>query len=514
MADISATPRQNEPDRTAATRGQPVSDSAPPWSLLVCADLGYHSLEPRKLLAADWGRFFAEANVRITGTVPSAVGQPSFDVELRPNSLDDLSPSGLPESLPHIRELVRLRDILLSVGGTMSVPEALETIEKEQGGGSLRERARGVLEYALRSPGSGSDVSSETFAAILEQIEAVIEGDIRRCAEQPFFNNRRAAWLALRQLATAAGRSASFAIRVCSGSRAAITEHFDAILNQCANDGLPPDLVLWDYPVSITMPDMKALSHLAAITDRHDAMLLSSIAADEPLVESMVSEDTTGELLLEEHYVPLRRLRANPAARSIVLSGPPVLLDPAATPPALAGAAWLVTHDIERLLIDGASPLQTAMPSGEDLERNFQFVLANTVRVPSHIAREAASYGLVLLSDGMRAGQVALPTLVNPDMAATHSAHFGYNLLLNHLRRLTRRRIATTPAEERGELQRGIRDLLLSALAPYRILLSDRAVQIGIQDDTVTIDISCDRSLSKFPLRFQVSLSSNQGDPS
>ncbi len=514
VADTSAAPRQNEPGKSAGQRTHFAGDAAPPWCLLVCADLGYRSQEPAKLLAADWGRFFTEAGVRVNGTVPSGVGQPSFDVALRPATLDDLSPSRLTDTLPHLKKLVRLRDILLSVGDGMSVPEALDAVEAEQTAASLHERARGALEYELRSTKGKSGVSPDSFASILEQIEAVIEGDTRRCAEQPFFNDRRAGWIALRQLTTAAGRSATFAIQVYSASRDAMTEEFDDILDQCARQGHSPDLVLWDYPVAITMQHMKTLSRLAAAADRHDAMLLTSIADNEPLLESMVSEDSTGELLLEEHFVPLRRLRANPAARAIVLAGPPVLLDPGATPPAQAGAAWLVAHDIERLLIDGASPLETAMPSGEDLERNFQFVLANTIRIPSHIAKDAASYGLALLSDRMRAGQVALPTLVNPDMAETHSARFGYNMLLNHLRRLTGQQIAALPTTEARDVEQNVRELIAGALAPYRILLSDRAVQVTIREKTLIVDIHCDRNVAEFPLRFQVSLPPNQGESS
>ncbi|MBD3240719.1 MAG: hypothetical protein GF331_09060 [Chitinivibrionales bacterium] len=511
MADTEA---RSDRSSAAAPRGRQ-SSAAPPWSMLVCADLGYLSLEPAKLLAADWGRFFADAKVRIEGTVPAGVGQPSFSVELNPATLDDLSPSKLAESLPHLQGLVQLRDTLLSVGDGLTVADALEVIEREQEGGGLRERARGLLESELRSMRGESRVASDKLASILEQLEAAIEGDTRRCVQQGFFNDRRAAWLALRQLATAAGRSSSFAIRVCSGPRDTMTGHLGDILTQCARKGDSPDMVLWDYPVNINMRDMKALSHLAAETDAHDAMLLSSLAEDEPLVQSMVSEDNTGELLLEEHFVPLRRLRANPAARCIVLSGPPVLLDPQGTPPAQAGAAWLVAHDIERLLIDGASPLETTMPSGEDLERNFQFVLANTVRIPPHIAEEAASHGLVFLSDGMRAGQIALPTLVNPDMAETHSAHFGYNLLLNHLRRLTKQRIAATPNafDDPDELQRALHEQILGTLAPYRIVTSDRAVRVSVVDTTVTVDVNCDRNLADSPLHFELSLSS-QGDPS
>jgi hypothetical protein len=162
---------------------------------------------------------------------------------------------------------------------------------------------------------------------------------------------------------------------------------------------------------------------------------------------------------------------------------------------------------VERILIDGACPLDATIPSSEDLERNFNFTLAEAARVPTHLADEAGESGLVLLSEDSRTGRHPLHTVVNPDVSAAHFAHFGYNLLINRLQRQVERWVADAGvADARAIDPRQLREYVVAVLAPYRVLASERSVRVSRVDNTMRIDVDIDKNFGDFPVDLRVSV--------
>jgi hypothetical protein len=269
---------------------------------------------------------------------------------------------------------------------------------------------------------------------------------------------------------------------------------------------LSPDVVLWDYPVRFTMPQMKQLAHLLAAAEAHQTMVLAPIADDEPLVTAMGSAESIRPMVADEEYIPFRRLRRNPAARCLGLCGPAALLSSEeSTEPVHVTAPWLLAQDMVRLIMDGASPLDVAVPSGEDMERNFQYNLPEGNAITLESASEAAESGLIVLSGSSASGpRLPLTSFADRDVSGEAAGHFGYNLLLNRAERLCRQRLDDNRDGALGaDRVADLRQFLLGQLSPYRVLSSERGVRVSDSGNgELTVDVDIDRTLGDFPMRF------------
>lgn len=305
---------------------------------------------------------------------------------------------------------------------------------------------------------------------------------------------------ALRVLAATAGTSGSFKLALFSATAAQMPARLASVLSHATTGGFAADMVLWDYPVGLSMADMKSLTMVGYAAELNRALVLASLDGREQLVDAAMHEESIRGLLRDDYSVPLRRLRHNPVSRFLVLCAPPLRLAGEQSPSSPIGGAWLVAHDLERMMIDSVSPLHAQVPSQEEFDRSFQFTLTETHRVAPEVMREAHEAGLILLSDRPSEHRFPLRTLAYPELCGDSGHLAGHHLLRGRLYRLCRSWLSSPSASPAR-----LRDYLASVAAgPLHLSSSDRAVRVSTEGTRIVVEVTLDRTLGGQSITFDI----------
>ncbi len=496
VSELSRQLEQSPVAGSGASQSVLPRPSMPPWHVLVCAGLGYEDLDPHPVDNTTWDEFMASRGAALK---LDRHGETCHQVR----ALADLRAESFEPLVPGTAALAQLQRVLGGLlDGTLNDARAGDEIRAVSGGGPLRTR----ILNALAAPHATASDRHDALVRLAAETAAIRTQELRRLLEQPGINGPRGAWMALRHLVSAAGTSGACTVRVCSASRERMEQSLQAVLESCTSAACAPDMLVWDYPLHIVMTDMKALAHVASLAATHSVMVLASVARDEPLVDSAMNEESIRELLLDDSQVPLRRFRRNADSRFVTLCAPRVRVDTSQLPAPECGSAWLVAHDVVRMLVDGGSPLAAMVPAGEELEKSFQFTVSGNRAIDPGVVLEGHQAGLVLLSDRGE-GHLPLCTIVNPDVHGREATLFGYELLRARLQRLCRAHAGHwAPDAAPSAAAQDLKEYLLTLSGPLHLGASERAVRTGTDSRTVWAEVSADGAADLPPLRITVDI--------
>lgn len=523
------------------------STEGQPWVILVCSDLGCTTGGAERISAATLNEFLSTNSVVISG--PVTTGLPDdiepFHIEYRVTDIKDFSPAVLAEKLPllgqlrsaavHldaisrkkvaaadgfaqltamnlpqsiIRQLGTLRPKLAggtvpAGGGTATVPSKVDSILSMIDVGDPDASEENTPPAAVQPKdfvAALTESAEEPFssAALLkcrESIDRLITTLGETVSAQPFFKAAAGSWQALKSLLKIAGRNRDVNIFMHAASFDAAQRHFSDALSSCAAQCGVPDLVVWDYPVTIDTASMQQLEHVGAQADRYKTLAVVSLDHRDDLYRKIVDREPLKPVIEQPAYIPLRRLQEADAARCIALCAPD-----ASIPRGLSGketaitGGWILAMQWLSSVIELSSPFHLQNSSQQVLD-TFAFP-----KLDSEVVFDANRSGITVL----RPGTTTSPRVLFGD-AETPYGSLLFNVLVNRTARLAAEWVGAQDRSVAAENAAPVlEEFLRTELEPYHILSSSGAVSVAVTEQQslqVTIDSSV--TVAGFPVQFQ-----------
>lgn len=528
-----------------------------PWNILVCADLGYTSSEPRRVLVSEWKEFVGNQGAVISGTVRDPFAGHDVYVEYPMRALQDLSDTALSANVAHIAPVETLRNTLAEVlEGTLDRNEALGRVRNAAPQTPAHREAQTLLAApgrasqappasagnaasvdrildsiatpeetasdkpksdenkpvdALMAAASDSDASlpRRKIASLSARLDNAVKEQLRALHSAPFMRAAAGSWMSLRELTRTIGRGSQVRLHVFSGAAEETAEKLSSVVRPMLKQGDMPDLILWDYPVRFTTAQMELARQVAETADKYKAMVLMPVDEQEPVIESMAGADTLKGIVDDSVLIPFARLRRNAASRCVALCAPAVKLrSDQITVPAVAGLPWLMLKRIVAALLEDSTPFEVRLPQGSGWDADSLFA-GPVIDITPDIAGEAAGVGLTVAAKGGNPHEApTLTTLVDTEVADEPYTHFGYNLLVNRTSRIAARFVMESAEHQDGTTQvPALREFLLAELEPYGIFTSKNDLRITTTEPhRICIVAQSEATLGEHPIRMQIEL--------
>jgi predicted component of type VI protein secretion system len=535
----------------------PRAQQGEPWNILVFSDLRFKTASPLRITIAEWNDIMKSGNIVLAGAVkgvPDEKSAPLY-IEHGVSSMKDFSAESLKNNAAFIGFSRVLETLTRLMEGTTSMDEARRSIESASLPPEERATVRSLLDMSAPAAGSsprptqaGSPLdkilsmvdmgaasppppdqplphtaTESLFASITGNsagitdksgIEAYIQKGntllrqrLAAVQSQPFFSSVNASWQCLRYCAKIIGRSKEIRLHVFSAPREEAQETFAKVLTECVDTAGVPDIILWDYGVSFTNAHMEGAAALAEAADKYKCMLLAPLSLDDPLFTELKDRDTIAPLFREPRFLPLKKLRANVAARCLCLCGPDMILQDS-QPAVAARGCWPIAIRWLEMLVSGANPFAIAVPGAfieSLLETNADF----DRKVSPYIRKEAADHGGLTLFDAapMSSTLDRIMTAIDPSIAGDAYGSCAFNFLVNRIARLSALRLmGRQPSAARETLAADLREFLYNELAAYRVCTSQEQVSVRAKEMEVEIEINSDIIVGGVPARFSFSL--------
>ncbi len=518
-----------------------------PWVVLVCSDLGCTTDGAERISAAILNDFLSTNSVVISGPVQTGLPEDiePFHIEYRVTDIKDFSLGALAEKLPLLGQLrsaaVLLDDIsrkkvaaadgfaqLTAMNLPQSVIRQLGTLRPKLAGGTVpagggTPTAPSKVDSILSMIDVGDPDASEEnappaagqpkgfVAALTESAEEPFSSAaLLKCREsidrliatlgetvsaQPFFKAAAGSWQALKSLLKIAGRNRDINIFLHAAPFDAAQRHFSDALSSCAAQNGVPDLVVWDYPVTIDTASMQQLEHIGAQADRYKTVAVVSLDRRDDLYRKIIDREPLKPVIEQPACIPLRRLQKADAARCIALCAPD-----ASIPRGLSGkestitGGWLLAMQWLSSVVELSSPFH--------LQNSSQMVLDTFAfpKLDSEVVFDANRCGITVL----RPGTTTSPRVLLGDSATPYGSLL-FNLLVNRTARLAAEWVgAQDRSVAAGNAAPMLEEFLRMELEPYHILSSSGAVSVAVTEQQslqVTIDSSV--TVAGFPVQFQ-----------
>jgi hypothetical protein len=523
----------------------PSSARQKPWVVMICSDLGFSAERPQRFTAAALNELLSTHTVVIEGTVET--GLPAdvapFHVEYRVTDVKDFSVASLAEKLPLLQNLKRASSLLDDISrkrstasegfkeiAMMNLPQSIVQLLgaiMPKGGTAAADAVRSRTAAAtaeIDSILSMMDVGAESaapaaapappadfVAAFTENAHSEFSASaLLRCKEsidrlvatlgatvaaQPFFKAAYGSWNALKTLLKLIGRNRDVHCYVHAAPYDAAQRHFADALGVCAAESGVPDLVVWDYPVSIDTATMQQLEHIGSIADRFKTIAVTALDYHDDLYKKIVGREPLGPVIEQPAYIPFRRLRESGASRCLALCAPDAVVQRSASGQEVAvSGAWLLALQWITSCVELSAPfhLQNSSITVFDV---FAFP-----KIPSEVVFDAYRCGLtVIRPNGTTSPRVAFGSDDSP------YGSLLFNLVVNRTARLAAKWIdgqdRSVPCATAAPV---LEEFLRAELEPYHILSSSDAVTVAVvQQQSLQVTVDSSVTVAGFPVKFQ-----------
>ena len=522
---------------SGATAPARASTEKHPWVLLVCSDLGCTTNGAQLISAATFNEFLSTNRVIVSGNVTSDLPDDiePFHVEYRITDVKDFSPATLAGKLPLLQQLERVSALLDAVfrkkmtttegfrqitamnlpqsivrllGGirpasdraaaseasapSSKVDSILSMMDVGDTGEAPAPAASQPADFvaALTEHGTGN-VSSSALLKCKETVDRLVATLGETVARQPFFKTAEGSWNALRTLCKIAGRNRDVHIFVHSAPFDAAQGHFSDAISTCA-----PDLVVWDYPVTIDTASMQQLEPLGDQADRYKTVAVVALDHHDDLYRKIVDREPLEPVVGQPAFIPLRRLQASGAARCLALCAPDgtVLRGQSGREITVAGC-YLLAMQWLTSVVEPGSPFHLQNSSQQILD-TFVFP-----KLSSEVVFDAHRCGITVL----RPGSTTVPRVLLGDADSPYSSLL-FNLVVNRTARLAAQWIGLQDSSVAAEqASPALGEFLRLELEPYHIL-SSGAVSVAVVDrQSLQVTIDSSETVAGFPVKFQFS---------
>ncbi len=518
------------------------SQQQQPWVVLICSDLGFVSKGPQRVSAATLNEFLTATEVTINGTVE--VGLPAdiapFYIEYCIQDVKDLSPSSLPDKLPYLQRLksaskllddisrkriassegfrqiasmqlpqsiVRILGTVVPAGGNSTgttphtpssskIDSILSMIDVEDARVTAPAKAPPADFVAALTEGGNREFSPSALLSSKEAIDNLIAELCAVIIAQPFFKAANSSWNALKTLLKIAGRSRDIHFFVHAAPFDAAERHIGDAIAGCGAESGIPDLVIWDYPVSMDTATMQQLEQVGSFADRYKTVVVASLDYHDDLYKKILDREPLRTVLEHPAYIPFKRLKETAQARCLALCLPDALMqrNQSGQEIAIAGA-WLFVFQWLTSVIENSSPFHLQNDSIAALD-GFAFP-----KLSNESAADADQCAITLL----RPNSTTTPHV----LLDTNDTPYGsllFNLLVNRTARLAAGWIGKQEKSLSCEMAApAIEHFLQMELRPYSILSSDSSVSVTVKGQSLQVTIDSDVTVAGFPVKFQFS---------
>jgi hypothetical protein len=351
------------------------------------------------------------------------------------------------------------------------------------------------------------------------RIEAYVSAGNKRLSEkislaqaQPFFSSRKASWQCLRQCASIIGRNRDVRLRVFSAPPEELYDAIGPLLTESVNNAEIPDIIVWDAELTFTNAGIERALSLARAADACKCMVIAPLSMDDSLFTDIENKDTLSPLLQQPRFIPLKKLRADAAARCLCLCGPDAILlnnGDSTHYQTTARGCWPIIIRWLELLVSGANPfaIETGSAPAESI---LDAAAAFDRNIPAPIRLEAATLaGISLLSGSPSSATLDnTVTAIDPSAAGDSYVSFPFNLLINRVARLsTFKLLEYGTAKSKESLPMELGQFIFEELKTYQICTSPNQVSIEIKNSTeAAITLNSDVLVGNVPARFSFSL--------
>lgn len=478
MEDFFSHKKFQSPHSDWKASKQHSSSSPNPWTILICADLGFVSEAPEEITTENWDVFLKTHRIRIQERIDSFLPQNAnpFTTDYEISSLNDFSSERCCKKLPVLGPIIRTKETLIRyMEGLQDLSTTVQTISRNNLPRPLKNRILKAVELDTTSSDKKSSRNPDRIDAILAHIDlkapTVQEGpyplgqllkqaeaEVERRPEKKFirirsmireldiysesmvsavqecppFFRKKSTWKALELLCRSTTRGKDGEIFIHSLPQDRAEESFETVVEQLSLQNKIPDIVIWDHEIRFNAAGEKVLEDLAKTAYDQAFTVFASLSGRE-FVKNQ--NHTKGcQTVSSEKFRTFNRLRKDEIFRSIALFGPAVFHESESASDGVfrCGGAWLMAEKLIHTVRSGNFPLDLNL-SSYMVKGHFQPI----IRLKAEEAQKAARNGITLfhLSDS---GNMKVEAVCA--FKATGSkqilAMLDFNLLLNRFSKL------------------------------------------------------------------------------
>ncbi|MFP4163005.1 MAG: hypothetical protein ACLFQB_08190 [Chitinispirillaceae bacterium] len=452
-------------------------DSSPtPWTILVCADLGFDSEIPEVISIENWDHFFKTHRIRIQERIDTFLPQNTspFTTDYEISSLGDFSSEGCCSKLPILEPILKTKETLIRfIEGLQNLKTTIQTICSIDLPLPLKNRILKAVELEtattnkpasptridtilaqidLKAPcinegpyplaqlieqaeETDSEYGNEKYVRIrslIRELDIYSESMVSAVQECPPFFRKKSTWKALELLCRSAAEKESGRILVYSLPREKAEEAFESLIEQFSIDDSIPDIVIWDYEIKLSAAGEKIVTNLAQTAHDHTITVFASLSGQEFIRDEKNTK--CSRTVLCNKYRTFNRLRKQEIFRSLAVFGPAVFYEGKGAQDNVfrCGGAWLMAEKLLFSVQNGNFPLDLN-PNNNNPKGHFQPI----VRSKTGEAQRAAHNGITLfhIPDSDKVTIEAICTYDAPSSKQILSM-LDFNLLLNRFSKL------------------------------------------------------------------------------
>lgn len=520
-----------------------------PWTILVCADLGFVSERPQPITAAGLRELLRSAQPSVSGVVDRELpaGIPPFHISHSITDLDDFSQPRLIERLPYLEHIRGCAAILDDVSRKKITPgRGMELISESKISWPVIQLLKNIVNSDMDKSGhdtfaapqkapkskidsilsmvdvksepqspSGAENPADLVSSLIRsdaadrartlpakcsgQLDKLVTDLADVITRQPFFRSMNDSWNSLKTLLRIIGRRSDALVLLQSSPCEATARHLTDTLAHCNEAGLYPDLILWDYPVFTDTATMEQLERSGDLAQQHKALLVASIDRRDELYGKILAGEPLRAVLGSVAYLPFRRLRKKNAARCIALCAPQAEKMRHNSKNGIAvNAAWLFVCRLLASIVEYNSPFDLENGSA-NLFDEYLFE-----RLDAHTLCDAAESGITLLQP---AAKVDPRVLFDQEGGPWTSLTF--NLMVNRTAKAAAEWVSgnvRTKVADAEAVCEELRSFLVAELETYHILSSAGSVRVTVAEGDFLVTVDSDVAVGGSRAKFQFSL--------
>ncbi|MFP4012498.1 MAG: hypothetical protein ACLFVQ_00290 [Chitinispirillaceae bacterium] len=447
-----------------------------PWTILICADLGYISEAPEEITTENWDLFLKTHRIRIQERIDSFLPQSAspFTTDYEISSLKDFSSDRCCKKLPVLGPIIRTKEALMRyIEGLQDLSATVQTISQNNLPQPLKNRilkaveldTTGSVKKPTRDPDridtilaridlkaptvqegpypldkllklahteekTGPERKFVRIRSIIRELDIYSESMVSAVQECPPFFHKKSTWKALELLCRSTTRKKTVELFVHSLPRNRAEESFETVVEQLCLQNKIPDIVIWDHEIRFNATGEKVLKGLARTAYNHTFTVFASLS-DQEFIKSQ-NHTISCRTVSSEKFRSFNRLRKDEIFRSLALFGPAVFYESedASNDVFRCGGAWLMAEQFMHTVSSGIFPLDL---SSSMIKGHFQPI----ARLGAEEAQKAARNGITLfsLSDSGSVKADAICAFKAPGSRPILSM-LDFNLLLNRFSKL------------------------------------------------------------------------------
>lgn len=514
-----------------------------PWILLVCGDFGFTSEQPQQVSSATIQDFIQTCGAEIKGEVKNDLPESvePFFVKTTIKAFSEFSEEQLLQKTPVMKTFLDVREILEMISKQKITPsEGKSRIAMLDLPASIKEPIIGLLGAEPRQERQTSTTRKGSLAdsimsmmdigekpsnpldnlisaigdaenyisyspAQLAKAQQLIDNCLARVTSavrtSAHYSSIASSWYALRNLLKKIGRNSQISVYLNSSPAADAFDSFTNASTFCFDNTITPDLIVWSYDIAaLSLSTIEELNTLAALSDNLKSLIVTSIAPNDPVLDTLISGNLTEEFEQSETWSAFQCLRNESHSRALALCAPSFYIS-TAKEKLIAGGAWLLADHWVSTFLEANTPFNLFALSTTDFHDD-QLIL----QIAPHKVKEVSQYGLTFART--KTGRMILSPRVVFDCSEDESFGFiGFNLLVNRTIRLTGEFLsfgtAKIPIDKAAE---ALQLHLFAQLDSYNILSSSDSLSVQADGlDQIKVAIHSDSTIEGNTVNFEFS---------